>query len=325
MTMKLLSLNKTFSLTLFASLLTVNSVAAASLEQGKLDRIERDLKIMNNILKTSLAEQTKSRPSIDSVYLANQGMLFTIQQRNGFHFNMHKLPRLPELPELPPLPATSSLSVELTEHQIERIEENAMMAAASAMEIAEVSLDYMSDVDWSSASSSERSAYKAQQSQLRNEKRSLENEARKLEREVRNIERRLRDSRFEEQLEQAESNNKKTAELKDKIDTLTGSLSGVADKLKVNSLKLQKKAQEIKEGQEKKVKARLKLTEKVISESVCDFAPGLRSLQKGQHITFRIEGQPNRLYVFDKASIDKCGDGKLTAIKLMEQATKYEM
>ena len=323
--MALLSLNKTFSLALLAGFMTVNGVSAASLEQGKLDRIERDLKIMNNILKTSLGEQTDSRPVIDSVYLANQGMLFTIQDRNGFHFNMHKLPRLPELPELPPMPAVHAPSVELTEHQIERIEEAAMIAAASAMEMAEVSLDYMSDVDWSSISSSERSAFKAQQSQLRNEKRSLENEARKLEREVRNIERRLRDSRFEEQLEQAEQDSKKTAALKEQMDKLTSSLSGVADKLKANSMKLQKKAQEIKKEQEKKLQERLQLTEKVISESVCDFGSGLRSLQKGQHMTFRIEGEPNRLYVFDKASIMKCGDGKLTASKLMEQATKYQM
>ena len=209
--MALLSLNKSFSLSLVAGLLAVNTAAAATLEQGKLDRIERDLKIMNNILKTSLAEQTKSRPTIDSVYLANQGMLFTIEDRNGFRFKMHKLPHLPELPELPPLPAVDAVSVELTENQIERIEEAAMMAASSAMEMAEVSLDYMSDVDWSSVSSSERSAYKAQHSQLRAEKRKLENEARKLERDVRNVERRLRDSRFEEQLEQAEQDSKKTA------------------------------------------------------------------------------------------------------------------
>ena len=323
--MALLSLNKTFSLTLLAGLLTMNSAQASSIEQGQLDRIQRDLKIMNNILKTSLTEQTQSRPSIDGVYLANQGMLFTIQERNGFHFNMRQLPRLPELPELPAVSHAESVSVAWTESHIDQIEEAAMVAAESAMEMAEVSLDYMSDVDWSSRSSSERSAYKAQQSQLRAEKRKLENEARKLERDVRNVERKLRDSRFEEQLEQAEQDSKKTAALKQKMDKLTESLSTVAEKLKANSAKLQKKAQELKEEQEKKIQARLVLTEKVISESVCDFGPGLRSLQSGQHITFRIEGQPTRLYVFDKKNIMKCGDGKLNAAKLMEQATKYQL
>lgn len=325
--MALLSLNKTFSLSLLTcvALLTTNTVTAANLEQGKLNRIERDLKIMNNILKTSLAEQTKSRPSIDSVYLAEQGMLFTIEDRKGFHFNMHSLPNLPELPELPPLPSIGSVSIEMTEDEIERIEEAAMVAAASAMEMAEISLDYMSDVDWSSVSSSERSAYKAQQSQLRAEKRQLEGEARKLEREVRSIERKLRDSRFEEEIEKAEQDSKKTAALKAEMDKLTGSLNEVADKLKANSAKLQKKAGEIKQQQEKKIKARLALTEKVISESVCDFGSGLRSLEKGQHMTFRIEGKTNRLYVFAKEDIMKCGDGKLTAAKLLQQATKYQM
>lgn len=323
--MAFLSLNKTLSLSLLTGLLTMSSVSAATLDKSKLDRVERDLKIMNNILRTSLSEQTQSRPVIDSVYLANQGMLFTIQDRNGFHFNMRELPRLPELPPLPPVPSVGHLSVELTEDQIERIEQDAMIAAASAMEMAEVSLDYISDVDWSSVSSSERSAFKAQQSQMRSEKRQLENEARKLEREVREVERKLRDSRFEEQLENAEQDSKKTAKLKEKMDKLTGSLTKVAEKLKANSLKLQKKAQEVKIEQEKKIQARLQLTEKVISESVCDFGPGLRSLQQDQHLTFRIEGQPNRLYVFDKEGIMKCGDGKFTAQKLLENATKYEM
>lgn len=323
--MAFLSLNKTLPLSLLAGLLTVGSVSAGTLEQSKLDRVERDLKIMNNILRTSLSEQTQSRPVIDSVYLANQGMLFTIQDRNGFHFNMRELPRLPELPPLPPIPSVGHISVELTEEQIERIEQDAMVAAASAMEMAEVSLDYISDVDWSSVSSSERSAFKAQQSQMRAEKRQLENEARKLEREVRDVERKLRDSRFEEQLENAEHDSKKTAKLKEKMDKLTTSLTKVAEKLKANSLKLQKKAQEVKIEQEKKIQARLQLTEKVISESVCDFGPGLRSLQQDQHLTFRIEGHPNRLYVFDKESVMKCGDGKFTAQKLLENATKYEM
>lgn len=325
--MALLSLNKTFSLSLITcfSLLASSSSFAADLDERKLNRIERDLKIMNNILKTSLTEQTKSRPSIDSVYLAEQGMLFTIQERNGFHFQMHSLPELPELPELPPLPPRAQISVEFTEEEIDRIEEAAMIAAESAMEMAEISLDYMSDVDWSSVSSSERSAFKAQQSQLKAEKRQLEGEARKLEREVRTIERKLRDSRFEEQIEQAEKDSKKTAALKSQMDKLTDSLSAVADKLKANSSKLQKKAEEIKQEQEKKIKARLALTEKVISESVCDFGSGLRSLEKGQHMTFRIEGKTNRLYVFDKEDIMKCGDGKLTAAKLLQQATKYQM
>ncbi len=324
--MALLSLNKTFSLSLITCFsLLASSSFAADLDERKLNRIERDLKIMNNILKTSLTEQTKSRPSIDSVYLAEQGMLFTIQERNGFHFQMHSLPDLPELPELPPLPPRAHISVEFTEEEIDRIEEAAMIAAESAMEMAEISLDYMSDVDWSSVSSSERSAFKAQQSQLKAEKRQLEGEARTLEREVRTIERKLRDSRFEEQIEQAEKDSKKTAALKSQMDKLTDSLSEVADKLKANSAKLQKKAEEIKQEQEKKIKARLALTEKVISESVCDFGSGLRSLEKGQHMTFRIEGKTNRLYVFDKEDIMKCGDGKLTAAKLLQQATKYQM
>jgi len=324
--MALLSLNKTFSASVLVclGLLSTSSVQAASLDDGKLNRIERDLKIMNNILKTSLSEQTKSRPSIDSVYLAEQGMLFTIEQRHGFNFEFREF-EMPELPALPPIAPRAPVSVDFTEEQIEQIEEAAMVAAESAMEMAEISLDYMNDADWSNASSAERSAHRAEQTQLKSEKRELEVEARKLERQVRNIERKLRDSEFEEQLEKAEKDSKRTAALKKEMDKLTSSLSGVADKLKANSAKLQKKAKEVKEKQEKKMKERLALTEKVISESVCDFAPGLRSLQKGHHMTFRIEGKKDRLYVFDKESIMQCGDGKLTAAKLLDSATKYEM
>ncbi len=315
-----------------ASLFAASTAQAATIDSSKLDKIEREMKIMNNILRTSLKEQINSRPSIDSVYLADQGMLFTIEQRQGYRFEFRErresfpdLAPLPALPTLPDLEPLAPVSVEFTESQIEQIEEAAMVAAESAMEMAEISLEYISDVDWSSVSSSERSAHKAQQTQLRSEKRELEKQARKLEREVRNIERKLRDSEFEEQLERAEQDSKKTAALKDQMDKLTHSLAQVADKIKANSAKLQKKANEIKQQQEKKLKARLELTEKVISESVCDFGSGLRSLQKGQHMTVRIEGETNRLYVFSKEHIMKCGNGKVTAAKLLEQATKYEM
>ena len=322
--MALLSFNKPLTLLACLSMLATGSVQAANLGQDKLKRVERDLKIMNNILKTSLSEQTDSRPSIDSVYLAEQGMLFTIEQRNGFHFEFHQID-LPELPSLPPVPVKAPVSVEMTEQQIEQIENAAMIAAESAMEMAEVSLDYISDFDWSSASSAERSAQKAQQTQLRSEKRELEHQARKLEREVRNVERKLRDSEFEEQLEKVELDSKKTAALKEQMDKLTASLSGVAEQLKANSTKLQQKAKEVKQQQEEKIKARLAMTEKVISETVCDFGAGLRSLEQNQHITFRIEGKVNRMYVFDQANVEQCADGKISAANLLQQATKYQL
>ena len=325
MNMTLFSLNKKLALPFLAlaTLVTTTGIYAGELDSKKVDRISRDLKIMNNILKTSLSEQTKSRASIDSIYLADQGMLFTIEQRDGYHFEFHNfsVPHVQVAPTAPKAP----IQLRFTEEHVEQIEEAAMIAAESAMEMAEISLDYMSDVDWSSASSAERSKHKARATELRSEKRDLELQARRLEREVRNIERRLRDSEFEEHLEQAEKDSKKSEALKLEMNKLTDSLAGVADKLKQNSSKLQKKAQEIKAKQEEKMRKRLALTETVISETVCDFGSGLRSLKDDQHMSFRIEGQPDRLYVFNKKSIMQCADGDINYAKLLENATKYTL
>ena len=328
--MALLSFKKKLTAPLLAmvSVIAIGNVSAANLDEGKLSRVNKDLKVMKNILKTSLSEQFNSRASVEGLYLAGQGMLFTIEQRDGFHFefrefSMPEIPAVPIAPVAPVKPPKGGFSVEFTEEQIEQIEEAAMVAAESAMEMAEISLDYMSDMDWSSKSSAERSAEKAEQNALRTEKRELELQARRLERQVRNMERKLRDSEFEEHLEGSEKEGQKTIELKKEMSELTESLSGVAAKLKENSGKLQKKAKEIKEKQEKKMKERLVQTEKVLSEVVCDFGSGLRSLQKGEHITFRIEGRPDRMYVFDKRDIMGCADGKLDYAKLLDKAIKY--
>lgn len=329
--MALLSFNKKRSFIVLAitTLFTGTALNAATLDDSKIERIQRDMKIMNNILKTSLNEQKNARTSIDNVYLAGQGMLFTIGQKNGFQFDFRNfaMPDMPVRPPKPPkatAPVVSSdpgLDMVFTESQIAEIERY----AESAMEIAEISLDYMSDIDWSSFTNAERSEQKALQASLRAEQRKLEHDARKLEREVRSVERKLRDSEFEQELENAKKDPKLTESLKKEMDKLTASLSGIADKMKNNAAKLKAKAEEMKAEQQQKMKVRLAETETVISEIVCDFGSGLRSLPDGQHISFRIDGHSSRMYVFNKKDIMKCGDGKTNAKTLLEQATKYAM
>ncbi|NVK26340.1 MAG: hypothetical protein HWE10_15530 [Gammaproteobacteria bacterium] len=306
---------------------TVSSTAwSANLSDTQVERLTRDMKIMRTILDTSLAAQTNSRPRVESVYLARQGMLFTIETRGGFHFDFEHLSKpvvVPIAPKPPKAPVVTEIY--FSEEKIEQIEEYAMQAAESAMEMAEVSLEFMSDVDWSSYSSAERSEQMAEQTQLRREKRELEREARKLERQVREIERMLRDSQFEQELENSESNEKLSEKLKAKLSGYTESLSEVAEKLQVNATKLQERAKKVKEEQEKKQKQRLLETEILISETVCDFGSGLRSLPDNEHISFQIEGRVNKLYVFDKENITACGQGDITAKKLLESSTKYSM
>ncbi|MDC2889894.1 hypothetical protein [Psychrosphaera algicola] len=81
----------------------------------------------------------------------------------------------------------------------------------------------------------------------------------------------------------------------------------------------------MREKQIAQLNARIKVTETAISQAVCDFGGGLRSLAKGEHITFNLKGRSDRLYIFDMPSIYKCADGDITATDLLTKAVQYSL
>jgi hypothetical protein len=306
------------------------SINADTLDDKRLNLVKRDIKIMTNIVKTAVNDAIGRSGQVEGIYLADQGMMFTLRQ-GGFVFEFgDMLSHIPVAP-MPPKPikpvvaSNSGMSIEFAPETVEAIEEYAMEAAEAAMELAEVQIDMVSDMDWSGVSNQERNKLRAENQELRNQRRELEREARKLERDVREIERKIRDAEFQQEIEADKSNAERIQRWEEELKGLTGSLQGVASKIKEKADVLQQKsATMLKERQEQQLEEQKKVA-MAISQSVCDFGGGLRSLKDDQHLTFNIKGKSNLMYVFSSKNIEKCADGDLNAEKLLEKATTYSM
>lgn len=320
-----------------SSLALTAPVMAKDFDVQKLKRIERDMQIMGNILKTSLNENNDRRTQsrIEGIYLAGQGFLYNIQPRGGYQFNFKEFypqvmpvapkdPKDPKAPKAPKAPVNPIVISEVSPESIEMFEMNIIESVEAAIELAEVSVDFISDSDWSHASSKARAEQRHIHKELRTEQRNLERQARVLEQKVRNIERRIRDAEFEEDIQQGEQDKKKLADLKKEMEMVTKEMSAVAHKIQEKAEVIRKRAHEFKEKQLKKQKQKLAQTEQLISQTVCDFGGGLRSLPNNEHITFNVEGNnDNQIYVFSKKDILSCNDGKINATQLLDKATKY--
>jgi hypothetical protein len=324
--MTILSLHKKLKLTaLTLSILLVGtSLQAETIEKNKLERIQRDMNIMTKILETSLEQGRDANVRIEGFYLANQGMVFNINANNRFNFDLNDRSFVPRAPVIPPIVFPENARAFISEEELEEIEEQAMAAAESAMEMAEVSIDFISDSDWSQYTNQERSEQKVIQKSMRDETRALERQARQLERDVREIERKLRDAQFEDELKDAKE-TEKVKSLKQEMSKLTDALTKVATKIQQKSEVLRKKAEEIRNKELDKQKKALAETETVISQTVCDFGSGLRSLPDNQHISFNIEGKVDHLYIFTKQNIMQCANGKINATKMLDNAIKYTL
>ena len=284
-------------LTSVALMFSANTFAA-ELSEKRLNGLKRDIKVMTNIIKTTLEESVGRKVGqLNGIYMANQGMLFNISAKHQFsyYFTDHFAP----MPPKAPLPT----KVNITAENMEEIEESTMQIVEAAMEMAEHQLDVYSDIDWSHYSRNDRDEYKKQQKALRGQHRELERQARGLERDVRDIERKIRDAEFEQELQDGEKNKAKIASLENDLKDLTNSLSGVIAKIQKKADDLRRKTEEARKKQTEKQTKQLKAMEQAISQTVCDFGAGLRSLPKDEHISFNIEGRQNRIYVFDQKSI----------------------
>ncbi|MDO6718874.1 hypothetical protein Q4575_05645 [Psychrosphaera sp. 1_MG-2023] len=310
-----------------------SAVQAQDLSEKKLKSVKRDLNIMTTIIKTAINGNENSRNSrshrssdVEGIYLANQGMVFTIGSRHGVSYSFsrghHSVAPIAPVPPIPPIIRSSA---PLSEDDVDRIEESTMEAVELAMDMAEVQMEFYSEMDWSHRSSQERSEGRAEQNELEKQRRELEREARKLERNVRDIERKIRDAEYQQELNASADNKKKIAKLEAEMKQQSENLTNVAKEISSKAELLQKKASEMREKQIAQLNARIKVTETAISQAVCDFGGGLRSLAKGEHITFNLKGRSDRLYIFDMPSIYKCADGDITATDLLNKAVQYSL
>ena len=282
----------------------VSAGVSAKTEQQPYGELSKQLAIMNNILVSSLqAQQDKSlkRTKIDNLYLAGQGIVFTVKSssdfswsRNGFNFEFPEA-AVPVAPIAPVAHSENDISFEFFDNNEQIIEQ---------ME----------------------SAYEQQREhnrQLRDQQRDLAYQLRHIERESRDLAYQLRNVSKEEKNELVEKQkaiNKQKDEL-EQSRVLLAKKSKEAEKQR--QINKDKKVTERKEHYQK-------LTASLV-ESLCTYGNSLKALPKNEYVSLVLKSAgdkvannyQDKIFVLTKRDISACAMDNISAEKLLASAKSY--
>lgn len=318
--------------------------AKNELSEQHLDNVKRDIKLMSTILETTLKDKVGQHVGdVKASYLAHQGMLFEINNhsrfsmpkifvsRNGDVFSTNGdssfIPPPPPKPGTPPKPkvekeleelveirmATENTEhyFEMSQHDIEDIEFEIHKATMIANSLGENSSDV------------HREMRKAKD-ELRQKQRELSIQANKIERKARQVEREIRDAELVSDINNGQS-DKQIAKLEAQMQDLQKELKVINDEISQHQKKVKKAAKNAKELAIKKQQELTKLYAFAISEMVCDFGMGLKSLKEDKYMTFYVNDASKLYYVFRQNDIEKCNKGKINYRALLDSALKYSL
>lgn len=279
---------------------SAGSVVAAELKY--YGELSKQLNIMNNILVSSLQSQPeKSLKStkVDSLYLAGQGVVFTIKSasrptwsRNSFSFSFSD-----SVPPVAPIaPTGDDVSFEFFEHDVE-IEEQMESAFEQQRE--------------------HNRHFREQQRELAYDLRDLERESRDLAYQLRNVSKKEKKELVEEQ----KAITKQKVEIKKAREVLAKKSKEMEKKQKISK---EKKVAERKKHYQK-------LTTSLI-ETLCTYGNSLKSLPKGEHISLVLKSAgdkvansyQDKILVLTKRDISACVVDKISAEKLLRSTKSYQ-
>lgn len=270
--------------------------------------LSKELEIMNSVLNTALKQDTRDQAikfrSMQTSYLANQGVVFTLSTtgkatrvffENGF----------PAPPE--PIPVLDLSGSGVFSHDMEiELQETIHEALDSVKHHFSGSHDRLQD---------------------------LRSESRDLAWEVREYERRKRDLNFA--LRNAEASRAK--ELKDDLKELEKELVELSKKqadIQAYSAKIeseQKALIEKKQAEsEQAKKSFLASFEEGIADTLCRFGGGLRAIPNNENVSFVLRGfnknhaSQDKIYVFKVEDVKKCVQEKIKVSKLLANAIVYD-
>ena len=286
---------------------TLLFTANAHAELNNLDDMHKQLDIMNSIIHSAVKnEPTNSRSrisSISSIYLHNQGVVFTLSTRHLSSFNKHMV--MPTAP-LPPISPEANFAFNLHDEMNDVV-----------IEFESNEEDYEHAIDIFE--------------QQRENSRELRSEQRDLAYELRDIARESKDAQY--QLRHVEEKEKQAlkAELK--------KLESKRVALEQGKAQLDKKAKKARvkrsERQALKAKQRVqyfdKLSSKVV-DTLCMYGNGFKAVPKDEHVSIILKAAgkelgrryQDRVFVFTKKDINACANDKIDSEKLLAKANKYQ-
>lgn len=305
---------------------TVNSIAKVMVTSATLfltlcvqsaelsyDNLQKQLDIMNNIMLSSAKVQQNSRQSlirsIDSVYLHQQGALFTIKSAYGdsrgqqFFQMLKPMPTVAPMPPVAPIPPKEQLNIGRGADEEIETEQRVAQFERAFEEFEQ-----------------QRQGFR----ELSSEQREVNYELRALTREVKDI---------QYQLKHAEKKTKEklTNSLKD-LEKKRVSLTKDQAKLAQKSAQLTQVISQQKLAQEKARKAHFSKLNNILVETLCLYGNGLKAIPTSEHVSLIIRGAGSEqgsnyrdeIYVFAIKDINSCANSKISTEQLLSKAKQYQ-
>lgn len=286
------------SLLISLALLSGSVVANTTPTTNTLAKSQKEISIMNNILRASLnAEPGIKVRQIKGAYLAGQGYVFNISASGlsgGFGSWKHYF----------------------IEPDIEFGDEE-MMIRAEEMRVEAANQDYQAAMEVLRESSEQLREFAQQEREIEFQIREVERARRDLDLERRHGLKAKQDKSVEKDIKKLEA---KIAELEKEKANVRDKRDDAKEKIKSTTKEKQHKAAEIR-------KQNVRVASKALAQTLCDYGAGLKSLNNKHYVNFILENatgnQADLVFVYSKAKINQCVIGDINAEKLLASATHY--
>ncbi|MFC3033541.1 hypothetical protein ACFOEE_13520 [Pseudoalteromonas fenneropenaei] len=279
--------------------------AKAKSDNIDMEQMSRDVGIFENVLESSLRHDTgKSVKQINGYYLQNQGVVFELSVRSSSKTWFSAFKHSNDV--------TNFIQVDPENFEVisEQFSEFGEGFAEASREAYRAALDAVRE--------------KAEQV------REVAEQEREVQRDIRDLEREKRDLSFNQRLQEKDQQ----AELQNRIKELEAKITQLQSQQKAlngEQQSIRKRLEEQKAMQEKQQQAAQQAIQstldKVLSQSLCDYGAGLKSLPKDQYISFVIRGvidDKRVVQVYSKEDVQDCVSGKLKAEQLLAKAQNYQ-
>lgn len=301
-----------------ASLVIALTAGTAQAATPEFDDMHKQLEIMNNIIKSSVVDTTKSNPvklsGVDSTYLKGQGIVFTLSSSSRFSgwgdYNFNFV-----LPDIPDIPDVSFVAPHVSDYHLDVDEQKIAELTTNALEVASESYERAME-----AMESQKEGYR----DLRDSQRDLQYRLRDIERETRDIEYQLRIAEKDE---------------KEKLISKKKSVVSKKEALEKKSAELSKQALALKNAQEQEREKQLtirsayytKLAES-LTDTLCLYGNGLKALPKNESVSIILKSAgdkvknryKDKIFVFSKQDINSCSSDKISSSQLLAKGLGYQ-
>ncbi len=289
------------ALAISVSLMTLSVAAADS--ATRYDNLAKQLTIMDNIFKSSLQAQDNkklSRAKVNSLYLAGQGVVFTVSSASSFMWSEQGFNFV--MPDIVAPVAPLSPGEDSNDFVYFSDDENVVIQIESTRE-------------------EQQEHYR----DIHEQQRDLAYDLRDLARESKELHYQLRHVDEKEQLK-LKAEQKALTERKVVLEKSQKSLAKKSKQMQVQQQKQQAKKQQQRSDNYALLSASL-------VETLCTYGNSLKALPSNEHVSLIIKsagdktgrsGHKDQIYVFNKKDITACANDKITTTKLSSGAMNYQ-